>query len=80
MLITFLLKPTPFFESFGLCTPGLTKDMNHMLSTKFLECEVSLALKQTTPLKASGLDGMPPLFFQHFWNIVNRDVVGLVLS
>ena len=32
------------------------------------------------PLKASGPDGMPPLFFQHFWGVVDADVTNSVLS
>ena len=32
------------------------------------------------PLKAPGPDGMPPLFFQHFWGLVDADVTNLVLS
>ena len=43
--------------------------MNQDLILSFNESEVRLALKQMYPLKAPGLDGMPPLFFQHFWSI-----------
>ena len=32
------------------------------------------------PLKALGLDGMPPLFYQHFWGIVNQDVTLSILE
>ena len=32
------------------------------------------------PLKASGPDGMPSLFFQHFWGVVDADVTNSVLS
>ena len=32
------------------------------------------------PLKASGSDGMPPLFYQHFWGIVDKDVTSSILS
>ena len=43
--------------------------MNQDLILSINESEVRLALKQMYPLKAPGLDGMPPLFFQHFWSI-----------
>ena len=43
--------------------------MNQDLILSFNESEVRLAFKQMYPLKAPGLDGMPPLFFQHFWSI-----------
>lgn len=43
--------------------------MNQDLILSINESEVRLALKQMYLLKASGLDGMPPLFFQHFWSI-----------
>ena len=46
----------------------------------FREDEVKEALKQMAPLKALGLDGMPPLFYQHFWGMVDRDVTNSVLS
>ena len=38
------------------------------------------ALKQMAPLKAPGPDGMPPLFYQHFWGVVDNDVTSSVLS
>ena len=31
------------------------------------------------PFKASGLDGMPPLFYQNFWDLVRGDVIHDVL-
>lgn len=48
--------------------------MNHALSQNFTANKVQKVLKQMYPLKASGPDGMPPLFFQHFWSTM-RDVV-----
>ena len=45
-----------------------------------MECEVSAALKQMAPLKAPRPDGMPPLFYQHFWRTVDKDVTSSILS
>ena len=39
----------------------------NMLTSEFQGIEVFQALKQMYPTKAPGPDGMPPLFFQHFW-------------
>ena len=54
--------------------------MNSNLIGSFSREEVELALKQMAPLKAPGPDGMPPIFFQKFWNTVGDDVVEAVLS
>ena len=54
--------------------------MNLALMGVFLESKVSLALKQMATLKASGLNEMPPLFYQHFWEVVDHDVTNYVLS
>lgn len=46
---------------------AVTDDMNVKLMGEFMEWELSAALKQIASLKVIDLDGMPPLFFQHFW-------------
>lgn len=62
------------------CVPTLiTEEMNEALCCKFEESEVTKALHQMTPLKAPGLDGMPPLFYQHFWGSVKHDVISSIL-
>lgn len=31
------------------------------------------------PLKAPGLDGMPPLFYQHYWDSVGKEITTSVI-
>ena len=42
--------------------------------------EVEKALKQMHLLKAPSPDGMPPLFFQHYWPTVNSIVIQTVVD
>ena len=42
-------------------------NMNSNLIGEFTKADVELALKQMAPLKAPGPDGMPLIFFQHYW-------------
>ena len=58
----------------------ITEEMNLSLSCDFMENEVSKALQQMAPLKALGPNGMPPLFYQHFWSTVDKDVTSSILS
>ena len=58
----------------------ITEEMNSALTDNFIALEVKEALKQMAPLKALGPDGMLPLFFQHFWGVVDADVTNSVLS
>ena len=55
-------------------------DMNSQLSSYFMECKVKVALNQMAPLKSPGPDSMPPLFYQHYWDLVGKDISTFVLS
>ena len=54
--------------------------MNHMLTRDFTAAEVKKALDRMYPLKSLGPDGIPPLFYQHFWPVVGDSVVNYVLD
>ena len=58
----------------------VTNSMNEVLLQDFRSAEVEKALKQMHPQKAPGPDGMPPLFFQHFWPTVNYVVIKTVVD
>ena len=58
----------------------VTEDMNCCLIRNFTKDEVEIALKQMAPLKAPGPDGMPLIFFQHYWESIGDDVVKAVVS
>ena len=45
-----------FQQLFSIVNPNRVKDISKI--------EVEMALKQMAPLKASGPEGMPPIFFQ----------------
>ena len=46
-----------------VATPQVvTQVMNHGLLVELTKSEVDVALKQMSPLKAPGLDGLPPIF------------------
>ena len=60
--------------------PKVTNSMNEVLLQDFRSAEVEKALKQMHPQKAPGPDGMPPLFFQHFWPTVNSVVIKTVVD
>ena len=53
----------------------ITDEMNASLSRASEASEVHVALQQM----AHGSDGMPPLFYQHFWGTVNQDVTSSIL-
>ena len=58
----------------------VTDKMNANLMKEFTEVEVKEALNQMAPLKVLSLDGMPPLFYQHFWSTMQHDVTSAILS
>jgi hypothetical protein len=58
----------------------VTADMNLQLDAEFTAAEVEHALNQMGLLKAPGLDGMAPIFYQKYWNIVGNDLTASILS
>ena len=57
----------------------VTDEMNVDLMKEFTELEVKEALNQMAPLKVPGPDGMPSLFYQHFWSTMQHDVTSAIL-
>ena len=63
------------------CVPiVINEEMNASLYREFEASEVASALQQMAPLKVLGPDGMPLLFYQHFWSTVNHNVTTSILS
>ncbi len=60
--------------------PVVTEEMNEELSREFTPGEVAVALKQMAPLKAPGLDGLPPLFYHKYWHLIRDEVAKAVLT
>ena len=72
--------PMDFEEILHAVELKVSREMNADLSCEFHEGEVRKALKQMYPLKAPSLDGMPLLFYQHFWSTCGRVVCKTVLA
>ena len=73
-------NPTNFDEILEAVQPKVSRHMNEQLIKEFQPSEVFQASKQIYPLKAPGPDGMPPLFYQHFWPTVGNVVTKTVLD
>ncbi|XP_023871998.2 uncharacterized protein LOC111984613 [Quercus suber] len=58
----------------------VTGQMNSLLLREFQASEVERALKQMFPTTAPGPDGMPPIFYQHYWPTVSSVVSKTVLD
>ena len=58
----------------------VTEEMRTDLAHPYMSDEVDVAIKEMAPLKALGLDGMPPFFYQTYWSDVGLDVHQAVLS
>ena len=59
---------------------SVTEEMNKVLNVEYTKEEVVMALNQMDPLKALGLDGLPPHFFQHYWSSMGANVTKALLS
>ena len=58
----------------------VTADMNVELVKPYCMKEVDIAIKQMAPLKAPRPNGMPPFFYQSFWQHIGLEVTEAVLS
>ena len=54
--------------------------MNVDLVKPFVKQDMDMALKQRASLKVPGPDGMPPIFYQHYWDSIGDDVSCVILS
>ena len=73
-------NPSEFNEILNAIQPKVSTSMNQELVRNFTEHEVRLALKQMYSLRTPSPNGMPPLFFQHFWNTSGVVVTKTVLD
>ncbi|KAL0448671.1 UNVERIFIED_CONTAM: LINE-1 retrotransposable element O protein [Sesamum latifolium] len=58
----------------------VTENMNSQLIRSFTIEEIMQALNQMNPLKSPGPDGMSPIFYQKFWDIVGPDACACILE
>lgn len=61
-------------------SPGITSEMNAELTKEFNEDEVWDALQSIEDLKAPRPDGVPSIFYKHFWQLVGDKVKREVLA
>ena len=72
-------QPTINSEFLDAIHTGVTPQMNQILTRGFTAVEIKKGLDQMYPLKSLGPDGMPLLFYQHFWPVVGGSIVSYVL-
>ena len=73
-------SPSSFEASLESINLRITTDMNESLLKDFSEVEVRKALQQMHPTKAPDPDGMSPIFYQKYWEVVGDSVIKCVLQ
>ena len=59
---------------------NLTVDMQNFLNEPFTKEEVFQAIFSMKSLAASGPDGLPALFYQHYWSTIGLDITASCLD
>ena len=72
--------PSCFEASLEAVGERVTPEMNDVLLGNFKADEVWHVLQQMHPTKSLGPDGMSPIFYQKYWNIVGVCVSNCVLQ
>ena len=67
-----------FEASLSAVNRRVSGEMNDFLLWEFKEAEVWSALKQMHPTKSPSPDGMSPIFFQTYWEVVGSSVINCV--
>ena len=73
-------NPIQAGSTIGSIPNVISDDMNTQLSTDYMAWRVGVAIKQMAPLKALSLDGIFPLFYQNYWQLVGNDVTQSILN
>ena len=72
-------NPTSMENTTQFINTVITEEMNAKLVARFEASEIHDAIKEMAPLKAPGPDGMPPIFYQSYWDLLGEDVTSSVL-
>ena len=73
-------RPTNFEASLIAINTQVTTEMNEELLTEFNAEEVWRALKQMHTTKTPSPDGISPIFYQKYWDIVGSNVINCVMN
>ena len=64
--------PSGFDDILSGIQPAISDEMNDVLTHEFIAEEIQHTLKQMAHTTTPGLDGMLPIFYETFWNIVGN--------
>ena len=67
--------PSDFDDILSGIQSAIVDEMNDVLTREFIADEIQHALKQMAPTTAPGPNGMSPIFYKTFWNIVGNDMI-----
>ena len=73
-------NPSNFDVSLNSISNRVIPNMNEELLAEFKAKEVWRALQQMHPTKALSSDGMSPIFYKKYWDIIGFDVVQCALD
>lgn len=70
MFATASIDQVKMHEVVNLLQPRVTDDMKEDLDAPYSDEEIRATLFQMYPTKSPGPDGMPPVFFQKYWDVI----------
>lgn len=76
----FTAKSVEMTEILEIIKEKISLGQNQMLTEDFTREEIQEAIFLMHPDKSPGPDGMNPVFYQNFWNIIGNDVTQACLN